>query len=261
MSNIVPFNFKGKEIRTILDENGNPWFVSKDIAVALGYSNPQKAVRDHCKKAVELQRVNRSFTLDPQTKIISESDLYRLTMRSYLKDAVEFQDWVVEEVLPTIRKTGSYSIPQKSDVDLKHFEAQLIGTKYFAELINTSEHSRLEMLHKIHEEDGVSTAALPVYTTATRVTFSASDLLKKNKSGLSAIAFNKLMIANHFLEEKERTGRGGKIKKFKVLTETGLQYGQNDTSTQNPRETQPHYFEDSFIELHDVLIQRMKKVA
>lgn len=85
----------------------SPWFVAKDVATALGYTNPKKAVRDHCKQYKPIGG-NESFPLDSQTNIIPESDVYRLIMRSKLPSAEKFQDWVVEEILPTIRKTGGY---------------------------------------------------------------------------------------------------------------------------------------------------------
>ena len=103
---IVSFDFEGAGVRG-LSIDGEPWFVAKDIADVLGYANPQKAVRDHCKGARPVG-VNESFTLDPQTTIIPERDLYRLIMRSKLPAAERFEDWVVGEVLPAIRKTGRY---------------------------------------------------------------------------------------------------------------------------------------------------------
>ncbi|MCA1971740.1 MAG: Bro-N domain-containing protein [Caenispirillum sp.] len=106
-SDIVSFRFEGTAVRG-LSVDGEPWFVAKDIADVLGYANPQKAVRDHCKGARPVG-VNESFTLDPQTTVIPERDLYRLIMRSKLPAAERFEDWVVGEVLPTIRKTGRYA--------------------------------------------------------------------------------------------------------------------------------------------------------
>lgn len=92
-------------VRVILKE-GEPWFVARDVAIALGYSDPADAIQRHCKK-VNDSNIGVSPTI-PSPKIIPESDVYRLVMRSKLPDAVRFQDWVVEEVLPAIRKTGHY---------------------------------------------------------------------------------------------------------------------------------------------------------
>src|SRR5690625_4106329 len=106
---VVPFNFKGAAVG-LLCIVGEPWFVCKDVAELLGYSNHRKAVRDHCKAARPVGG-NDSFPLDPQTAIIPERDVYRLIMRSKMPEAEEFEEWVVGEVLPSIRKTGGYGAP------------------------------------------------------------------------------------------------------------------------------------------------------
>lgn len=112
---IVPFQFEDHEIRA-MQLGGEPWFVAKDIATVLGYANPQKAVRDHCKRAMPIggEPIVHPYELDPQTVIIPEPDVYRLIMRSRLPKAEKFEEWVVSEVLPQIRKTGSYNAkPEK----------------------------------------------------------------------------------------------------------------------------------------------------
>lgn len=111
MKDIRLFSYEGKAIRTILDDKCNPWFVGKDVAEALGYSNTRDAIRTHCKKANDFREAGNPTP----KKIIPESDVYRLIMRSNLPDAEKFQDWVVEEVLPTIRKTGGYLIEKPED--------------------------------------------------------------------------------------------------------------------------------------------------
>ncbi len=88
--------------------NGEPWFVGKDVAVALGYTNPLKAVRDHVDE--EDKGVNDSFTPGGKQKIviINESGLYSLILSSKLEGAKRFKRWVTTEVLPSIRKHGAY---------------------------------------------------------------------------------------------------------------------------------------------------------
>lgn len=125
----IPFNFKDHVIRVILDENGEPLFVAKDIAITLGYKDAPGAVSKHCKKTKPLKDLGSPFQrpqLDQQLKLIPESDVYRLTLRSKLDSAEEFQDWVVEDVLPSIRKTGSYSIKPMSleEMTLQVIEGQ-----------------------------------------------------------------------------------------------------------------------------------------
>ena len=128
MSEITLFeNPQFGKVRVVMRGN-DPWFVAKDVAICLGYAKPANAVIEHCKRAEAYSQfgepqnagvlnlgtpVNSEIPancspLDPQTKLIPESDLYRLIMRSHLPAAEAFQDWVVEEVLPLIRKTGMY---------------------------------------------------------------------------------------------------------------------------------------------------------
>jgi prophage antirepressor-like protein len=83
-----------------------PWFVAKDVAVALGYAKPEGAVRSHCK-------YQRTYPLESggqvrHITIIPESDMYRLIIRSKLPSAERFEAWVTEDVLPAIRKDGLY---------------------------------------------------------------------------------------------------------------------------------------------------------
>lgn len=97
-----------KEIRTV-DIDGEIWFVAKDVALALGYSNPQDAVRRHCKKTRNIAGAGNAHpSLDPQTIIIPEPDIYRLIIKSNLPSAEKFETWVFEEVIPSIRKKGFY---------------------------------------------------------------------------------------------------------------------------------------------------------
>lgn len=89
-----------------LSIDGEPWFVARDIADVLGYTEPHKAIARHCKGGMD-HPVPTDGGLQIH-KVIPERDLYRLIMRSKLPAAERFEDWVVGEVLPAIRKTGRY---------------------------------------------------------------------------------------------------------------------------------------------------------
>ncbi|WP_435645316.1 phage antirepressor [Butyricicoccus porcorum] len=106
-------------IRT-LQKDGEPWFVGKDMAAALGYSNPRKAIADHVDE--EDKGVTNCYTLggNQNMTIINESGLYSLILSSKLPTAKKFKHWVTSEVLPSIRKTGGYISGQEtmSDADL-----------------------------------------------------------------------------------------------------------------------------------------------
>lgn len=100
-------------IRTV-DQNGEPWFVGKDVAAALGYSNHRKALIDHVDE--QDKGVTKCDTLggSQEVTVINESGLYSLIFGSKLEGAVRFKRWVTSEVLPTLRKTGSYMMPKLS---------------------------------------------------------------------------------------------------------------------------------------------------
>jgi prophage antirepressor-like protein len=108
-NNIVAFKYEEQQVRTI-EKNGEPWFVGKDVAEILGYSDTAQAVRKHIdnedKGVVEMTTPGGK---QPVT-IINESGLYSLILSSKLPTAKEFKHWVTSEVLPSIRKTGEYKI-------------------------------------------------------------------------------------------------------------------------------------------------------
>lgn len=108
-NNIVAFKYNEQQVRTI-EKNGEPWFVGKDVAEILGYSDTAQAVRKHIdnedKGVVEMTTPGGK---QPVT-IINESGLYSLILSSKLPTAKEFKHWLTSEVLPSIRKTGEYKI-------------------------------------------------------------------------------------------------------------------------------------------------------
>ena len=108
MNNIKIFeNPEFGAIRTIEVKN-EPWFVGKDVAQALGYSQTSKAVREHVKDNHKGMSVLDTPGGKQETTIIDEAGVYSLVMRSKLPKAEQFQEWVTSEVLPAIRKTGGY---------------------------------------------------------------------------------------------------------------------------------------------------------
>lgn len=103
----------GSAIRT-LTLDGMPYFVAKDAALALGYTNTAKAISDHCKG------VTKRYPLDTpggvqEVRILTEPDLFRLIVSSKLPTAQKFESWVFEEVLPSIRRTGGYMVDRPEE--------------------------------------------------------------------------------------------------------------------------------------------------
>ena len=118
-----------QKVRTVWHE-GNVWFVAKDVAECLGFTHPQSAIIDHCNHAKVLKGGETPLlTSSPRgINIIPESDVSRLVMRSKLPAAEQFQTWVCEEVLPSIRKTGGYGrvVPASPTATKPQTEDQLI---------------------------------------------------------------------------------------------------------------------------------------
>ena len=110
-------------IRTV-ELDGEPWLVGKDVAEALGYTNPRKALADHVDD--EDKGVTKCYTPggDQDMTIINESGLYSLVLSSKLPTARKFRRWVTSEVLPSIRKTGGYTAKSKSMTDYQQMMAE-----------------------------------------------------------------------------------------------------------------------------------------
>lgn len=102
------FSYKNKEVRTT-EIDGEIWFVAKDVALALEYKDTDQAVRSH---VADEDKLTRDFYGTGQKRamiVINESGVYALILSSTLPSAKEFKHWVTHDVLPTIRKTGSYN--------------------------------------------------------------------------------------------------------------------------------------------------------
>ncbi len=109
MSNLSVFDFKKHPVRVVSSDPSHLLFIAKDVALALGYKVPEQAIRDRC-KGQEIYYPLSTSGGTQEVRVIDEPDLYRLIFGSKLKSAVQFQDWVFEEVLPAIRKTGTYTL-------------------------------------------------------------------------------------------------------------------------------------------------------
>lgn len=100
------------DIRTV-EQDGGIWFVGKDVAEALGYSNPSNAVISHVDDEDKLRTQIKYAGQNREVSIINESGLYSLVLSSKLPKAKAFKRWITSEVIPSIRKTGSYNKPSK----------------------------------------------------------------------------------------------------------------------------------------------------
>lgn len=117
MNELQLFNFENNQVRTLLINN-EPWFVGKDITDILGYQNSSRDINRHVHEEDRQNYQNGTFDSPRGMTIINESGLYALIFGSKLESAKRFKHWVTSEVLPQIRKTGSYATPQLTGEEL-----------------------------------------------------------------------------------------------------------------------------------------------
>ena len=162
MNEITVFNNdEFGSIRTVTIEN-EPWLVGKDVAEVLGYTNPSKALADHVDTEDKLNNETLLSLGQRGGWLINESGLYSLIMSSKLPTAKKFKHWVTSEVLPSIRKTGSYSKPMSELEILQHSINQLVEQERKLKALEAQQgeqvkrldiiDSRLEVLNGVHIE-------------------------------------------------------------------------------------------------------------
>lgn len=187
------------QIRTLQLESAT-WFVGKDVCEALGYTNSRKALGDHVKEHHKNTVTIRDGIGNPNKTIIDEAGLYSLVMRSKLPQAEAFQEWVVSEVLPSIRKTGSYINPrnftkeQITDIILNpDFMRALYSVLSRYHAIETAR----EVEKAIHKQ--IVSELKPAKEYLDKILASDGDMTVSQIAadyGLSAIALNKILEEN-----------------------------------------------------------------
>jgi prophage antirepressor-like protein len=257
ISTVTPFDFHGFPVRVVDDAHSEPYFIAKDIAEALGYSNTSKAINVHC-KAVSTCHTEMGGQVRA-VQIIPERDLYRLVMKSKLPAAEQFEEWVVGQVLPAIRKTGSYTAQQTNNSKVL---GELAILECFDRLLKPAPSSKMLMLAKIASNNGLDAKFLPGYAIdaapdatggGSMPTKAVTALIKDHSLPTTAAGFNRALAAAGFLKNMQRKNSRQEMVDFWSITEKGLRYGKNLTSPQSPRETQPHWYVDRFLELADLI--------
>lgn len=199
MANIQIFNNpQFGEVRVATTENGEPLFCLADVAKALGYSRPADAVSNHCKGVVVLPTPTNGGI--QQIKFGKEGDVYRLVMKSKLPEAGIFQDWVCDDVLPSIRKHGAY---MTQDV----IERTLQDPDYLIQLATTlkeEKQKRIEAENKATKLQPLADFAKRAFTSDTLVSISQAAKILKLPFGRNTL-FRKLRESGIFFANKNES--------------------------------------------------------
>lgn len=247
---LTNFKFNSMNVRTITDEQGNPWFVAADVCAVLEIRNNRDAMSrldDDEKDVVSTDTLGGK----QDVTIINESGLYSLILTSRKPEAKSFKKWVTSEVLPSIRKTGSYSIKnsqeQSSRIPLDEIARSL---EVANNMLNVCPSGKLKSLRTLYKNYGVNANILPDYTIdaptvtagSSEATLSLTEILKRTNTPISATIANRKLNSIGLLKQESRKSSSGLDKHFWVITDDGLKYGKNVTSDKNQKETQPHWY-------------------
>lgn len=229
MNGLQVFQYEGKQVRTV-EKDGETWWVLKDVCEVLQIKNPT----DVWKRLDEDERARFNLGRQGEGTIINESGLYHVILRSDKPQAKPFRRWVTKEVLPEIRRKGSYG-ENRAVAALAEQVGQLaeMVTKMADDLYGRKEPEQIRLIPLERKE-----------------TYSASELLKYNSVRMSVYEFNQMMEEKGYMEEIVlQSLRKGKERRCKVLTEKGLPYGENREQIRCNRGHQPGYYPECFLVL------------
>lgn len=133
MKDLVKFEFRSHEVRTVI-RDGEPWFVAKDVCEILEIANARDAVATLDGDEKDGVGITDTIGREQKTTVVSESGLYALIFKSRKPEAKAFRKWVTSEVLPSIRKTGKYSVQKTPQTYIEALEAHLAAEKEKARL-------------------------------------------------------------------------------------------------------------------------------
>lgn len=246
MSNVVPFTFDNHLVRAI-SADGAPMLHARDSALVLGYANPAEAYQTHCK---HLKRFSYRELLElgfpaPNPRgeyFIPESDVYRLVMRSKLEDAERFQDWVMEEVLPSIREKGTYTAPKakasrRSAGAITQAKVALLLHREMVSIGVEPNLSLATVMQAVEDEIGFPTERMRRALTVEPANIASLNQTQLGERvGLSSREIGKRLRDNGLMTTNDRGDR--------LLTDSGKSYGSMVPFTKNGHSSyEPRWFE------------------
>lgn len=246
----IPFRFEKHDIR-VVHIDGEPHFAGKDVCDALGYADHTNAMKQHCKGVVKRHPLWTTGGIQ-ELRVLAESDVLRLIVNSALPSAEAFERWVFEEVLPSIRKTGTYSMPAAPAKHLGRVAQSLLSDAraidFIGNMIAKVPGARLDVvaaikLRMIEERTGLPATqfggALPAEALAKAVKLNPTEIGKRLSPRLSPVRINKLLI---------ELGMQRKTESGHVLTEAGTAHGES-----RPFQAENHHVGDQ-INWHESII-------
>lgn len=226
MSQIVPYLFESKEVRVLLDERGDPWFVAADVCAALELANPSQVL---ARLDVDERGLHSTETPSgvQQMGIVSEAGLYTLVFGSRKPEAKRFKRWVTHEVIPAIRKTGRYDAsvaPPAPVLQAGPLQDRVAAFLAMGQAIAAIPGVNVGIayahtLDAIHQDTGLITEPLRMALPAASGEIGSLNPTKLGRAlGLSAQKVNKALEAAG-LQHKNQRGEW-------ELTEAGAKYGE-----------------------------------
>lgn len=189
-------------------ENGKSWFCATDIATSLQYANPRKAIIDHCKSQGVTIRDTPTNSGIQQMKFISEGNIYRLTAKSQMLKADEFESWIFDDVVPSVINTGSYSLQPQ----LPNFNNPAESARAWADQYEKNQMLSLEVKKKEEEKQAIIEETKPAVIFKDCVTGAATNILvgdlakliTQNGYNIGEIRLYDWMVENKYLIRKQR---------------------------------------------------------
>jgi len=202
--NLLPqnFTFDGQPVRVVMLE-GKPWWVAKDVCNILGYKDPTTAVKSHCRDGVQkLHPISDALGRQQDARLISRPDLLRLIVGSTLPAAQKFEQWVFDDLIPTVLDTGSYQIPQVKE--LTRLEILKMATE--------SEEGRLQLEKELKVEQSVTKVLKeeidkqrPFITALEKLIASKEDILIEDAGksiGIGKLTFYKVLRTKSIINRR-----------------------------------------------------------
>lgn len=232
----------------------NPLFCLADVCNAVELTNPS-SVKSRLDREdvqlIDLHALNYQMVGNSMATFVNEAGFYDVLLFSTSPKVKPFRRWVTHEVLPSIRKTGQYSVAQPSLND--KLQANLTFADWTIKTLNLNEASKICWAKKIAEKFDIPTDALPSGVNAgteAPTLHAAKDLLKENNIPFTPVAFNRILMAKGVIHEATRPSKDkNKPWKWKVLNKGFECFGQNIQDPKFQSQTQIKWYDNRFCDL------------